>query len=64
LTRQRLLIILQALAAATSHSTNAQAEYLTLEQFIQTHPEEQVFELTVREEKHHAKDRLRTRQRQ
>lgn len=51
LTRQRLQIILQALAAAAPHSTNTQSEYLTLKQFIDVRPDEQVFELVVKKEK-------------
>ena len=56
LTRQRLLIMTMALMAAATHSTNAESEYQTLKQFIETHPDQQLFELTIKKEKnkHHA----------
>jgi hypothetical protein len=56
LTRYRLQIILMALAAATTHSTSAESEYLTLKRFFEAHPEQQVFVLSTQEgnKRHHA----------
>lgn len=51
MTDLQLRIILQALMAAASHSTNAHLQYLTLEQFVKAHPEQQLFILSVKEEK-------------
>jgi len=56
LARRNLQTILQALAAASTHSTTAESEYRTLKRFVESCPEQQVFELVVRKEnkKHHA----------
>ena len=55
-TRRNLQTILQALAAAANHSTTAESQYRTLKIFLETCPEQQVFELAIRKEKekHHA----------
>lgn len=49
-TRPQMQIVLQALVAAATHSTNAEAEYHTWKRFIESHPEQQVFELVVKKE--------------
>jgi hypothetical protein len=51
LARRSIQTILQALAAAASHSTTAELEYKTLKQFIDAHPDRQVFVLITKEEK-------------
>lgn len=50
LPRRWMQIILMALAAASSHSINAQSEYATLRRFFEDHPDQQVFELSIRKE--------------